>query len=718
MTKKGKNKKHKNNSPESEAIEVAENIESQLTEEPRFSPRLPYILLFFITCLIYSNTLWNKYAIDDAIVLTENNFTKKGFAGIKDLMTHDAFEGFFGARGSTLIQGGRYRPLSLVTFAIEYELWGLNPAYSHGVNVLLFALTCVLIFYLLNLLAGKQQSGRPFYLAWPFIAALLYAVHPIHTEAVANIKGRDEIMAMLLAVAALIFSIKYVKENKLSDLLIGVAIYCLALLSKENTITFLAIVPLSYYIFTDANKKQYIIGIAAFVIPSVLFMFIRSQYAPTGILQESSEVLNNPFALATIEQRYATIVLTWLYYVKLLFIPHPLSHDYYYNEIPYVGFASIKTIASLLINVGLAVYGIILLRRKSILSFGLLFYFITFSIVSNLLFTVGVLMNERFIFMPSLGFCIALAYLLVLQLDKNRITANTALIILSVISVLFSLKTFTRNSAWKTNFTLLQTDVKSSPNSSKAHTTFGGLLIEESDKEPDTLKQKEMLRESIDNLHAAINIYPTNSDAWLLLGNASYKYNRADFNTAMDAYLKAFQYKGGGNVEALYNIAIVQMENNMPVLAKENLLKANAIRPNQFRCLFNLAEAYSKANIPDSAIIWYKQGLQLQPNEAMAYHKIGVIYGKQMNKIDEALPWLNKAVELEPNNIVYLEDLAVASGIKGNFEAAIKAATTIIQINPNYISAYYILSTSYLNKGDKATSDQYMLKAQSLQGKK
>src|SRR5581483_1177775 len=104
--------------------------------------------------------------------------------------------------------------------------------------------------------------------------SLLYAVHPIHTEAVANIKGRDEIMAMLLAVATLVFSIKYVKGNKISDLLIGAVIYFLALLSKENTITFLAVVPLTYYMFTNAGKKQYITGTVAYLVPALLFMFI------------------------------------------------------------------------------------------------------------------------------------------------------------------------------------------------------------------------------------------------------------------------------------------------------------------------------------------------------------------------------------------------------------------------------------------------------------
>ncbi|MCC6690381.1 MAG: tetratricopeptide repeat protein [Bacteroidia bacterium] len=337
--------------------------------------------------------------------------------------------------------------------------------------------------------------------------------------------------------------------------------------------------------------------------------------------------------------------------------------------------------------------------------------------MSNLLFTVGVLMNERFIFMPSLGFCIAIAYLFSQLLVSNKISTNTATLILLSLSILFSVKTFERNYSWETNFTLLQNDVKSSPNSSKAHTTYGGLLIEECDKIQDSVKQKEMLRESINNLNSALTIYPKNSDAWLLLGNATYKYNK-DFTKAIDAYLNAFKYKGGNNVEALYNIALLQMENNMPKLAVDNLKKANALRPNQYKCLFNLADAYSRANMPDSAIIWYNQVLQLQPNDAMVCHKIGVTYGKQMNKIDEALPWLKKAVELESNNIVYLEDLAVASGIKGDFDGSIKAAKAILQINPNYISAYRLLSASYMNIGDKKTALEYEQKAQSVQQQK
>lgn len=679
-----------------------------------YHPRIPYILLFLVCCLIYSNTLWNDYAIDDAIVLTDNVFTKKGVDGIKDLLTHDAFEGYFGEKGSTLIQGGRYRPLSLVSFAIEYQFWGLTPGYSHAINVLLFAFTCMLIFYLLNMLA-VQQRDRAFFLGWPFVAALLYAVHPIHTEAVANIKGRDEVMAMLLSVAALICSVQYARTNKYSKLLVATLLYSLALLSKENSITFLAILPLTYYVFTDANKRQYFSGVAAFLAPAILFVILRSHYSPTGVLQESEEILNNPFLLASTEQRFATIFMSWIYYIKLLFIPYPLTHDYYYNQVPYVSFSSVSAMGSLILHAALLAYGIKQTLAKRVSGYAILFYFITFSIVSNLLFSVGTLVNERFLFMPSLGFCIVMGWLLHRRLEQGKLTTAVALVLVISVCSLFAGLSFQRNFAWENNFVLLKTDVPTSPNSAKARTTYGGLLIEEADKASDSAARRSLLAESIDNLNAAITIYPENSTTWILLGNALYKYTR-DPVKAVNAYRNAIRYAGNKNTEnALFNISLVQIENNMQQEARENLLLVNSLHPGQYKYLLQLGEAYAGSGEPDSAIYWYAQALQAKPGDALATYKIGVTYARLMNQLDDGLVWLQKAVELEPGNIVYLEDLAVANGISGNIDASISNALKMIQINPDYLPAYNILTTAYLKKGDRANYLLYLQKAQSLQ---
>jgi hypothetical protein len=256
------------------------------------NPYLPYLIIFLFTSAIYFNTLWDKYAIDDTLVLTENKFTLQGIGGIKDLMTHDAFVGFFGERGSELVSGGRYRPLSMVTLALEVEFFGMNPAISHGINIILFAITCMLLYYLLNSFMPKKK-GAVFYLSIPFIATMLNAGHPIHTEAVTNIKGRDEIMGLLFSLLAMLAALKYVKSRNIIHLVWGMLALFLGLLSKENAITFLAIIPLTLFFFTKAKLKDYLIIIGLLIIPVSVFMDIRSVFTKSGFTAETPEILNN-----------------------------------------------------------------------------------------------------------------------------------------------------------------------------------------------------------------------------------------------------------------------------------------------------------------------------------------------------------------------------------------------------------------------------------------
>ena len=113
-------------------------------------------------------------------------------------MTTESMTGYFGAQ-KNLVQGNRYRPLSLVTFAIEYGVFNkMKPGVSHVINISLYILSCIFILRTFQLLMPDKKS----LMGWfdiGFAASLLYLVHPIHVEAVANIKGRDEIMAMLFS---------------------------------------------------------------------------------------------------------------------------------------------------------------------------------------------------------------------------------------------------------------------------------------------------------------------------------------------------------------------------------------------------------------------------------------------------------------------------------------------------------------------------------------
>ena len=207
-----------------------------------------YFTIFLLTFLLYGNTILNEYALDDAIVITENTFTKQGFKGIDELFSHDSFRGFFG-KDKKLVAGGRYRPLSLVTFAIEYSIFGLNPHVSHFLNILLYAFTCLVLYKLLILLLHRNRRiKKPYVIA--LLSTLIFIAHPVHTEAVANIKGRDEIMVLLFSLLTVLWTYHYIENHKFKFLLAVIFFFTLALFSKENGITFLGIIPLSIYFFS------------------------------------------------------------------------------------------------------------------------------------------------------------------------------------------------------------------------------------------------------------------------------------------------------------------------------------------------------------------------------------------------------------------------------------------------------------------------------------
>lgn len=733
-----------------------------------------YIFIFVFSCLIYSNTLWNRYAIDDTIVVTDNKFTKKGFGGIKDHFTHDMFEGFFGERGAKLVSGGRYRPLSMTSLAVEYEIVRkirgdkrdiidekniimtdadpyLAPMLSHGINVLLFALTCVLLFYILQMVIPQKYSiNTPVgSLGVAFFATLLYAAHPLHTEAVANIKGRDEVMCMLLSLLTLLASIKYVKTQNIVHLIWGVAVYFVALLSKENAITFFAVIPLTYYFFTKAKTKDYVLTLGLYLVPIVLFLALRSMYTHAGLKDESPEILNNPFVAPYNEFsiRYGTTIYTFLRYYLLMLVPHPLTHDYYFNQVPYLGFDSPLVWLSIIITIGALVYAGLNLQKKSVAAFGILFYFVTFSVASNMLFTVGVLMNERFIYMSSLGFCILLAYLLIAGKDRFKLAPNVVLGVFVVILALYSAKTFARNYDWKDSFTLFRRDARHSPNSAKIQTSLGGDLTKAADSDIKALRDSGMIKSflkdlnndissdelnainmlpdsslrylfldsSIVHLNEAIKAYPSHSNAWLLLGNAVYKrYHKPE--QVIPIYENASKFRVGGYYDADFNLGIVYNESNQPAKAKDALLRAFAVKPEQVECRYLLAQVYAKLNQPDSVEYWIKKGQELREISAADYYQIGTGFGKVAHNFDKAIEYLNKAVATNPKVELYYEDLGVAYGLSGRYDEAIATALKLIEVNPKYPAAYGNLAVSYRMKGNVALAEQYQAKYNTLVG--
>lgn len=476
----------------------------------KFSFGVMVLIHCAIAILLYYQSLSFGYVLDDIIVYTENSFVQKGLSGIWDILSTESFTGYFGEQ-KDLVAGARYRPLSLVGFAIEFEIFGNKPNISHLINVLLYALTAAFVFKLFQALL-TDKSGSFFLLGIPAISSLLFISHPIHSEVVANIKGRDEILCLLFSLATAITWLKYVDTQNKIFLIISCALFLLALFSKENAITFTAIIPLMVYFFRNIEFKKAIKMTWPLLLCSALFVSVR--WLVIGYLLSSgaviTDLMNNPFIGMSLGEKTATLFYTFIWYYKLLFFPHPLTHDYYPYHVPKSDWTDIIPILSLILTALFIYLAYKFRNRNKIISFALFYYFITFSIVSNLIFPVGTFMNERFLFMPSVAFSLLCGYFIYWLFNKPfpKILKWFAALLFMVLFSAYSFKTIQRVPDWKDGFTLNLSAVKVSKNSARINLFTGVSYFQKSQSEMDPAKKSTYLQIAEKYIDQALVIFP------------------------------------------------------------------------------------------------------------------------------------------------------------------------------------------------------------------
>jgi Tfp pilus assembly protein PilF len=580
-------------------------------------------------------------------------YTTKGFSGIEGLLTKDTFFGFFKEKGKDqLVAGGRYRPLTLVLFAIEYQFFGENPLVGHLINALAYAILGIVVYFLLMALFSRVIPGEKIAL-FAFLGAMIYIFHPVHTEAVANIKGRDEILTMMFGCMSWLLLLK--GKNYL-HYIGGGALFFLALLSKENAITLVPLIGLGYWMLQHGNVKDSIKISVPVIIASALYLIIRFSILGNSIGNEPLEMMNNPFvkfengeySFFTTGERWATIMAGLGEYLRLLVFPHPLTHDYYPREFGVMKWTDISVIISCFLHLLLLVAALMGLKKYRIISFSILFYFATIAIFSNIIFPIGTHISERFLFMPSLSFAIILGYIIsTLFYYKKTITV---LVLAGLFLGACTYKTVTRNLIWKDNFTLFTTDVQVSNNSAKALNAAGGALTDASKTELDEAKKNQMLVTAKKYLEKALNIHPNYKNAWLILGNVYYFLG--DSENALGIYDKAL-----------------------------------ALDP-----------SYREA----------------RKNKALVLRVVGREEGEKNQNLQKAMDYFRKSFQLNSQDAETVRLLGLGEGMLGNHENAIRYFQRFTQMAPQNAYGYVLLSQAYQNAGNTAQADINRRKALSI----
>ncbi|MCR4964668.1 MAG: tetratricopeptide repeat protein [Bacteroidales bacterium] len=687
--------------------------------------RIHKIIIILLVALCYGNTLTLNFALDDRMVLMESKpVIQGGMEGIRYIFTQDSFNGYFGNENS-IVMGGRYRPMSQLTFLIEFQLFGqkikkeigdyndfnnlhdpqheelfnnsILPIVCHLMNIIYFTLLCLLIYKVLEMLFGKY-TGEKWYQSLALIATVLFVIHPIHTEAVANVKGRDEIFAMLGAMAALWCSLKYVQKHQWWYLLLSLLAITFALFSKENAITFLAVIPLAlwYYDVDTKRKSDYAITLLPILIGSVFFVIVRN-IVLGGMMPEDTthNILNNPFVESSKAQEIATVLLTWGIYLKLLIFPHPLTHDYYPKQIEVTSFANPLVWVVVIAVIALLVYAILKLKKKDTIAFGILFFVITFSITSNLLFNIGTIMNERFVFIPSLGFTLILGYFFYwLATSKTDIVRKGGIGLFTIVALFYSIKTFTRNFVWHDDINLFTTDVKTSNNSIKCNISAGGSYLQIWKK---THKERDK-KMAYDYLYKALELHKTALNAHLLLGELMFLDN--NYEGSLQFYKNAAAIDPS-NQMAKDNIVKVEQALKGSELDKYNKMIAEAEAD---RMSGRTQDAITKLTIAQNAL---EKELKSNPKNIVALNLMGNLMGRGYGNFPKAMDYYKQVLEMDPNFASAWENMGIIYAIQRDFSNAERCLKRALEIAPDNDNIKTNLKLLYTDMGKPELAKQY-----------
>jgi tetratricopeptide (TPR) repeat protein len=697
------------------------------TSIPRTQPRTPTVagrgpllslaVFFFLLAIpLYGNTLRNLYALDDGLVLTGNSYVKSGIRGIPDIFIHDTFQGYFKER-KDLISGGRYRPLSIATFALEHQVAGFSPAMSHAINLLLYGLTGALLYILLARLF-RSEAKDPWWSAPPFLITLLFMTHPLHTEVVANIKGRDEILAFLFGIAAFLAFLSYFERpggKGTLNLLGGGVFLLLGLMAKETVIPFVGIIPLGLWFFRRGHRRRLPVVFGSLILPVVVYFAARMVFAGPMKIVHTAELLNDPFAYASTEERVATIFKTLGIYLRLFFFPHPLTHDYYYNQIPLTRFGDPSSWIPAIIALGLAIFAMAGLRHRSPIAFGLLFFAITFSIVSNLFFSIGTTMAERFLYIPSLGLAISVVFGGRSLSEKlaGRMGPRMAACIFIAASVAFSATTVLRNPVWKDNLTLFSTDVKVSPNSAKLRSALAFTLADRAEEEKDSTVRRRLIDEAIMHLKRAVEIYPGSGEIWFDLGNMLSKLGQERAAEALRCYRQCISLEPA-HALAYRNIALAANLLGDYREALSSIRHYRSLKPDDIQGGLLEAGYLENDGRADEAVGVYEKLVQTQPRNALAWEEAGRFYSRAHHDYARAIDYFRRAIALDPSKASIYENLGSVQILNGQHRDAIQ---TLEAGRARFGDTYLLewnLGVAWQRLGDREKSERYLARARQL----
>jgi hypothetical protein len=422
-------------------------------------PHAGRILAIWALALVaYSNSFQSSLVFDNALVIGQDIRIREVTAGNLGLILTSDY--WFGKADRI------YRPLTTLSYLFNYAVLGSGPntASYHWVNFALHAVNIALVYLLGLLLLGEVPLA--------FAAAAIWALHPVLTESVTNIVGRADLLAAFGILAGLLCHIHAAGgagHRRMAWLAALVLAATVAIFSKESGVVLLAAMAIYDFLFRSGPTwRERFHGYFAAGLPVVVFLVVRARVF-AGIAANPLAFTDNPLVGADFWTARSTAITVLVKYLGLLVWPLRLSVDYSYDQVPLVGWSDWRVLASVAVCIAAAIAAVLCWRRARAVCFFIVLFFAALVPTANLLFPIGTVMAERFLYLPAVAMagCVVLAW----RWAGRRWTRVHSLgpVLLTLLCAALAIRTWARNSDWADVGTLANSSVEAAPNSYKTH---------------------------------------------------------------------------------------------------------------------------------------------------------------------------------------------------------------------------------------------------------
>uniref|UniRef100_A0A671WG25 dolichyl-phosphate-mannose--protein mannosyltransferase n=1 Tax=Sparus aurata TaxID=8175 RepID=A0A671WG25_SPAAU len=685
-----------------------------------------YAVLAALCALCYSNSLHGELVHDDVWAIINNPDVRPG-SSLRNIFSND----FWGKRMADNTSHKSYRPLCILTFKLNILLHGMTPLYFHIVNVCLHcAVTCLLMHTCERCVFEDCRLA--------FVTALLFTVHPVHTEAVSGIVGRADVLACLLFLLTFLSYIRSIGVSASEDSLPStVSAWCLpvslmlgtcAMLVKETGITVFGVCLLYDALVSPSGTEQ--LNLLSF--GSLLLQWLsslnsrqhRNSFSSVHnllwLMGGSMPLFSEQDNPASFSPHLLTRILTYSYLLSfnacLLLAPIVLCYDWQVGSITLVeSLSDVRNVATVLlavVMVTLCLHCIFSLQESREVLVGMLFLVFPFIPASNLFFRVGFVVAERVLYMPSMGYCILVAHGLGRLCSVVGRWGTTVLSVsMLLLLLLFSWKTVHQNRVWLSREALFRLY----PRHASAMNNLGTLTQSPEEAENyyrkaldinpqhnralfnlgNLLKSQGKEEEAVTLLKDSIRFGPHFADAYSSLASLYAEQKR--FAEASEVYLEGIENCPDSS-DLHNNYGVFLVDTGEGELAAAHYQQAVRLKPAHYVAMVNLGRLLRSSNENKEAESWYKRALQVT-RKVDILTPLGALY-YNTGRYEEALQVYREAAALQPDSTDIWLALSQVLAMAGRTKEAEKMTLDIISREGSCIECYRLLSAIYSKRGN------------------